>query len=342
MMWLFFAGDERQTVNPSGFRWEGVRARFYESGSKVPDLSRLSINFRSSGAIVELGNALLNLKRTFVGAGKFESPETWKFSGKAPVVIEGIQETTILDIVRQSGADRIILTRSTEEKLRLKTLLGTELIFTIFEAKGLEFDTVLLWKFIEDRETERLWEAMGKGSDGASEDMIPHLRHELNLLYVAVARAKSILAIYDGERPSSVWKAGRLPSIVVVAKETSFLTESWSKASTPEAWARQGDGLYERGYYKSAAECYRHAGLAAKENLSLAHAAFQEGNFGEAAPRFERNGEKARAALCYEKPVTWKRPKTCMPCSATRLPRGVSRCLRWKKQAIGRKPGNYG
>ena len=254
MMWLFFAGDERQTVNPSGFRWEGVRARFYESGSKVPDLSRLSINFRSSGAIVELGNALLDLKRAFVGAGKFESPETWKFSGKAPVVIEGIQETTILDIVRQSGADRIILTRSTEEKLRLKTLLGTELIFTIFEAKGLEFDTVLLWKFIEDRETERLWEAMGKGSDGASEDMIPHLRHELNLLYVAVARAKSILAIYDSS-----------------------------------AMAR-----------------------------------------------------RLGRPCATKKSATWKKPKTCMPCSATKLPRSGSRCLRWKKQAIGRKPGNYG
>ena len=298
---VFFAGDERQTVNPSGFRWEGVRARFYESGSKVPDLSRLSMNFRSCGAIVELGNALLDLKRTFIGAGKFESPETWKFSGKAPVVIEGIQENAILDIVRQSGADRIILTRSTEEKLRLKTLLGTELVFTIFEAKGLEFDTVLLWKFIEDRETERLWEAMGEGSGGASEDMIPHLRHELNLLYVAVARARSILAVYDGERPSSVWKAGRLPSIVVMAKEASFLMESWSKASTPEAWARQGDGLYKRGYYKSAAECYRHGGLPAKEDLSLAHAAMEEGDFGEAAPRFERRGETARAALCYEK-----------------------------------------
>jgi len=316
---VFFAGDERQSVNPSGFRWEAVRARFYEAGIAVPDFIKLSMNFRSSGSIVELGNALLELKKTYVGAGKFESPETWKFAGKAPVLVEGIGEKAILDIVRQSGADRIILTRSDEEKARLKTLLGTELVFTIFEAKGLEFDTVLLWKFIENHEKEGLWEAMGasagndfgsgagrgasvgKGHGEITEDMIPHLRHELNLLYVAVARARSILAIYDGDKPSAVWNAGRLPSIVVRATETSFLVESWSKASTPEAWASQGDGLYQRGYYRVAAECYRHAGLTAKEDLCLAYAAFGEGDYKEAGPRFERTGQKAKAALCFEK-----------------------------------------
>jgi len=164
---------------------------------------------------------------------------------------------------------------------------------------------VLLWKFIETQGKEDLWEAIGpgasKGSADITEAMIPHLRHELNLLYVAVARARSILAIYDGERPSAVWNAGRLPSIVVRAKETSFLVESWSKASTPDAWASQGNGLYQREYYKAAAECYRHAGLAAKEDLSLAYAAFSDEDYEEAGPRFERNGEKAKAALCFEK-----------------------------------------
>lgn len=298
---VFFAGDERQTVNPSGFRWEGVRSRFYESGTSVPDLIHLSLNFRSTGSIVEVGNALLDLKKTFIGAGKFEDRETWKFLGKAPVVIDRIQEEKILEIVRQSGADRIILVRSAEEKLRLKSILGTELVFTILEAKGLEFETVLLWKFVENRETDDLWNAMCERSGGVMEDMIPHLRHELSLLYVAITRTRSILAVYDGEKPSAVWNAGRLPSLVVRAKEVSFLVESWSKASTPVAWSRQGDALNERLYYRAAAECYRNAGNVAKEDLALAWVAFQDGDYRDAAPRFERQGELARSAFCFEK-----------------------------------------
>ena len=38
-------GDPKQIINPSGFRWEEVRARYYERGLPVPDVINLSINF---------------------------------------------------------------------------------------------------------------------------------------------------------------------------------------------------------------------------------------------------------------------------------------------------------
>jgi tetratricopeptide (TPR) repeat protein len=299
---VFFAGDERQIVNPSGFRWEAVRSRFFEAGAPVPDLARLSMNFRSSGSIVELGNALLDLKKSYIGAGKFEARETWKFSGKMPVAIRGIKEETILHAIRESGADRMILVRTLEEKHRLISLLGTELVFTILEAKGLEFDTVLLWKFCADPRTESLWTAMAEGTvQGASEGMIPHLRHELSLLYTAVARTRSILSIYDGEEISAVWRAGRLPSLVVETDSSAFLTESWSKASTPEAWRRQADTFFAHARYKAAAECYRNAGNAVKAEEALAWASFQAGDYASAAPHFEGMGDVVHAAFSYEK-----------------------------------------
>ena len=298
---VFFAGDERQTINPSGFRWEAVRSRFFESGAVVPELTRLSMNFRSSGSIVELGNALLDLKKTYVGAGKFEARESWKFLGKAPMVIENIEEKSILRIVRESGAERIILVRSSQEKQRLSKILGTELVFTIFEAKGLEFETVLLWRFVEDEKTDALWATMSEEGLGTTEEKLPHLRHELNLLYTAVARARSILTIYDGPKASAVWRAGRLASIVIKTSDTSMLAESWGKASTPDAWAKQAEIFFAHGYYKAAAECYHNAGKHNKEEEALALAAFEAKDYAKAAPRFERCGDFRRAALCYEK-----------------------------------------
>ncbi|MGB9686685.1 MAG: UvrD-helicase domain-containing protein [Rectinema subterraneum] len=299
---VLFAGDERQTINPSGFRWEAVRSRFFESGARVPDISRLAMNFRSTGAIVELGNALLDLKKTFVGVGKFEARESWKFSGKSPVVIEGIEEARILHIVRQSGTDRSTLVRSPEEKRRLIAHLGTQLVFTIQEAKGLEFDTVLLWKFIEDENSGALWSTMAEGAaDGAPEELLPHLSHELNLLYTAIVRARSILTIYDGPKPSAVWNAGRLSSLVIRTSDTTLLEESWSKASTPEEWNRQGELYFARGYYAAAAECYRNAGHHEKEHHARGLVALQAKDYLHAGPLLEQAGEFARAAWCYER-----------------------------------------
>jgi tetratricopeptide (TPR) repeat protein len=174
-------------------------------------------------------------------------------------------------------------------------------VFTIFEAKGLEFETVLLWRFVEDEKTDALWATMSEEGLGTTEEMLPHLRHELNLLYTAVARARSILTIYDGPKASAVWRAGRLASIVIKTSDTSMLAESWGKASTPDAWAKQAEIFFAHGYYKAAAECYHNAGKHNKEEEALALAAFEAKDYAKAAPRFERCGDFGRAALCYEK-----------------------------------------
>jgi len=59
---VVLTGDPRQILNPTGFRWEEVKYRFRERGLAVPDVRRLSLNFRCVGPIVRLANALLDLK----------------------------------------------------------------------------------------------------------------------------------------------------------------------------------------------------------------------------------------------------------------------------------------
>jgi len=74
-------GDPKQIINPSGFRWEEVRNKFYERGIAVPEVRHLRLNFRCVGSIVRLANALLDLKRQLVGLTGSELREEWKFSG---------------------------------------------------------------------------------------------------------------------------------------------------------------------------------------------------------------------------------------------------------------------
>ena len=81
------------------------------------------------------------------------------FSGPTPVVLESC-ETDDLALLLSSnereasaiefGAHQVILVQSKEAKDNLPSILKGAIVLTIFEAKGLEFDDVLLYNFFAD------------------------------------------------------------------------------------------------------------------------------------------------------------------------------------------------
>ena len=111
---MVLTGDPRQIINPTGFRWEEVKYRFRERGLPVPEVRRLSLNFRCVGPIVRLANALLDLKASLVGLADTEMREEWKFGGRPPVVLEGAAEEELLARLAERGAGQVILTRGRE------------------------------------------------------------------------------------------------------------------------------------------------------------------------------------------------------------------------------------
>ncbi|MEW6441316.1 MAG: UvrD-helicase domain-containing protein [bacterium] len=297
---LVLAGDAKQIINPSGFRWEEVKSKFYDRGMAVPEVLRLNLNFRCVGSIVKLANALLDLKQELVGLSDTEIREDWKFSGKPPVLIYGVPEADLLENVRLTGAGQIVLTRSREEQQKLKRLLGTELVFTISEAKGLEFDSVLLWNLSQDRKAADLWRKIGSG-EGLDPGRRPHVRHELSLLYVAVTRARNTLVIYDGPTPGNVWGLERFQDMLYRSCEKGALAEVWQRVSTPAEWESQGDYFLERRHYPAAVECYKNANNTEKAEIAEAFALEAGRRHAEAAQLFELHGIRDRAAENYEK-----------------------------------------
>ena len=182
-------GDPKQIINPSGFRWEEVRTRYYERGLQVPEVINLSINFRSVGNIVSLANKLLELKGNLVGLGGGEIAERWTFRGRPPLLVEGLPERDLLGTVRLGGAGRVVLVRTVRERDRLRTALQTEFVFTINEAKGLEFDAVLLWRFSAAEGAPAIWRRIANDQVRGGADT-PHIRHELNLLSAHPSRTE--------------------------------------------------------------------------------------------------------------------------------------------------------
>lgn len=296
---MVLTGDTKQIINPSGFRWEELKRHFYSRNLKVPDVTFLSLNFRSSGSIVELSNALLDLKTGLLGLSSDQIHEDWKYKSRPPMVVAGVDEDAIVSKLKTTGARKTILVRTESERDRLKRHLETELIFTIYEAKGLEFDTVLLWKFCADELTSDLWKSI-LGDDERSFHSAK-IRHEINLLYVAITRAQRDLLVYDGSSPSVIWSDKSMAEKVFVSDDIDYMAGVWNVISSPDEWLEQGDYFFDREYYKAAIECYRNAD--ALPQLRKARAFFNErsGDFLEAARYFEETGELKRAARDYEK-----------------------------------------
>ncbi|MCI0515331.1 UvrD-helicase domain-containing protein, partial [candidate division KSB1 bacterium] len=302
---LLLSGDTKQIINPSGFRWEELKRHFYEKGLKVPEIHFLNLNFRSSGSIVELSNTLLALKTQLLGVTAEESLEDWKFKGRPAVVIQKLSDERIFENVQRMGARQTILVRTQAEKTRLSEILATELIFTISEAKGLEFDTVLLWKFAADLTTRDIWEVILKES--SREIHQAQIKHEINLLYVAITRAQKDLLIYDGKTPASIWQNTLIKDKVFFTDDPEFIGNIWNVISTPEEWSEQGAYFFEREYYRAAMECFKNAG---HETLFLKAQAFdaeKRQDYELAARNFDRLQDPKNAAINYERSANYQR-----------------------------------
>ena len=303
---VVLTGDPRQIVNPTGFRWEEVKTKLYERGLAVPPVHRLSLNFRCVGSVVRLSNALLDLKAGLVGLSDTEMRERWKFNGRPPVLLAGIAEADLLPRIDFRGAGQVVLTRSIDARDRLRRELRTELVFTIAEAKGLEFDTVFLWKFVEKGKTEALWQTIAEG--GAMDTArVPHVRHELALLYVAVTRARNGLVIYDGPESSAVWGIPSLAALVFRTAEQDGLAGLWGAVSSPAEWEAQGDYYLAHQQLAAARECYRNAGNEKKYAYAGALLLLARDDSAGAAPLFEAAAEPRKAAECFERARNWGR-----------------------------------
>ena len=294
------AGDPKQIINPSGFRWEEVRARYYERGLRVPEVVNLSVNFRSVGNIVALANGLLSLKRSLVGLASGEIAERWTFRGRPPLLVDGVSEPELLLTMRQAGAGQVVLVRTPTERDRLRAALNTELVFTIHDAKGLEFDSVLLWRFAESLDSAARWRRIAQEHHLGDADT-PRIRHEINLLYVAVTRARNTLVIWDGPHAGSVWMVDQLAEHVLRSDDPHALRTLWQRVSSPAEWEVQGDYFFDREHFAAAEECYRNAAADTKEALARAHRLERDGDHRAAADLFSSHGYLERAAENLER-----------------------------------------
>ncbi|KAJ3362796.1 hypothetical protein GGF31_001326 [Allomyces arbusculus] len=313
---FLFAGDTAQTITCSAFRFQDMKATSYTEflnriqessyrNAKVPPLHTLTQNFRTHVGVLQLAARLVELLVQYFPQSIDQlEPEKALNDGPLPFLFHGDEDAFIRQVFGTSsrrcslGASQAILVRDDSEKeCVLQMMRRHELedgqVLTIFEAKGLEFNDVLLFNFVSASPFKK-WKLLAKGQHI---DPMEHatLAHELKLLYVAVTRAKEGLWIYE-ERGEGNTLLNMLADETLVRRHSlidSILT--FTRESDPVLWEQQGLKLLDSMQYHLAHTFFKRAGNTAKMALCAAHMAFEDAEKQEGA----RHGGPQKAAAMY-------------------------------------------
>ena len=164
---MFFTGDTAQSIMRGiAFRFQDLRSSFHKINSKTPGVKvpkkpyNLTVNFRSHSGILKLAGSILDLiKEYFKDSIDHLPDDEGMFPGPTPVLLESCNIKDLSLLLRTNkreasaiefGAHQVILVQSQQARECLPSILKGCIVLTISEAKGLEFDDVLLYNFFSD------------------------------------------------------------------------------------------------------------------------------------------------------------------------------------------------
>ncbi|KAL8165574.1 UNVERIFIED_CONTAM: hypothetical protein K2H54_048288 [Gekko kuhli] len=322
---MFLTGDTAQSIMKGvAFRFSDLRSLFHYASKnstvkrqhvvrKPKRIYQLYQNYRSHSGILHLASGVVDLLQYYFPESFDRLPrDMGLFDGPKPTVLESCSVSDLAILLRgnkrktqpiEFGAHQVILVANDMAKERIPEELSLALVLTIYEAKGLEFDDVLLYNFFTDSEAYKEWKIVSYFTPSChfpeenkliietplekeSEDqgkpqvlnteMYKMLNGELKQLYTAITRARVNLWVFDENcdrrAPAFQYFIKREFVQVVKTDGNKDLDDSmFVKASTPEEWIAQGEYYAKHQCWKVAAKCYQKGGAVEKEKLALAH-----------------------------------------------------------------------
>jgi hypothetical protein len=304
---VFCTGDVAQVINPSGFRWARLKAEMYRRSHTrpTPDVHYLKRNYRSCFEIVDLVNRVISVRRDLLDdeVSRVEQVPLLPANVRPMVLRKNPIES--LRSLPSNPKRRLILTKTPGDKNTIEGVLGQARdgvsILTIEEAKGLEYDGVLLWNFFRPRNdaiTKNDWERVFtpgrrqrlKEDLSRGEGNLYGLTYEFNLLHVGLTRARTLLFVYDEDPQMRIANlGGEVPQALTSADTDAFDLHWKTESPTPKE-------LHELGI-----SLIGHDNAQARRMFLLAAAAAEKlGLLRDAAESYKAGGDHKSSASCYK------------------------------------------
>ncbi|MBK9261221.1 MAG: ankyrin repeat domain-containing protein [Polyangiaceae bacterium] len=261
---FLLCGDANQIVHPNFFSWSKVKSLFYshEKEALEAKVHVLEANYRSSKTVCELANALLKVKNARFGSVDRESTAlvmpASALDGRVVGLVKKDGVLRELDKRLRGSARVAVIVLNDEQKAEAKQRFATPLIFSVHEAKGLEYDAVILYDMVS---TERA--VYGELASGISQsvvdaDALKYARAKdradksleiykffVNGLYVALTRAVETIYMIESDVEHPLLGLLR----VTFSEDVSACT---AKASSLEDWQREARKLELQGKQEQA------------------------------------------------------------------------------------------
>jgi len=205
---FILCGDSNQIVHPNFFSWSKIKSFFYRQDGSAPqaDLIRiLNTNYRNSPQVTEVANRVLKIKCARFGSVDKESNYLVESNAHntGEVILlqdeEGIRAE--LDRKTRQSTRFAVIVMHPEDKATAKACFATPLVFSVQEAKGLEYENIVLYNFTskEEKRFREITRGVEHGdlqqgltfarTKDKSDKSLEIYKFHINALYVAITRA---------------------------------------------------------------------------------------------------------------------------------------------------------
>ncbi len=250
-------GDANQIVHPNFFSWAGVKTLFHgrHDASRTELLRVLSTNYRNAPAVTEIANRLLRIKQARFGSIDRESHHLIRPVSDRPGGVSFLEDTAAVrsELNRKTSrsARFAVIVLREEDKESARRSFHTPLVFSVREAKGLEYEHIILPGLISSQpaafreiaagvtEEDLQGEFAYRRARDKGDRSLDAYKFYINAFYVALTRA--IAHVYILERDSGH------PLLRLLRLQAAPAAELAEQRSTEEEWRAEALRLERQG-----------------------------------------------------------------------------------------------
>jgi hypothetical protein len=267
---FLLCGDSNQIVHPNFFSWGAVKTLFWqnEALARSQTISVLRANFRNGQAVTQLANRLLKVKHARFGSidreTNFLVQASAQNTGTVQLLADKEATRRELNSKTRGSTQFAVLVLRDEDKAAVRAQFQTPLVFSVHEAKGLEYANVILVGFVSGQRQAFAEIASGVQAQDLSGDTLDYSRardktdHSLelfkfyvNALYVALTRAVDQLLIVESDTTH--------PLLQLLDLRTSEAVQlAQAQVSTQQEWAQEARRLELQGKQEQADAIRQH------------------------------------------------------------------------------------